>query len=831
MNNIEKRSPRQLLAAFLVAIASFALAGWAHADPPSRVARIAYVSGNASFSPGSDPNTWVHTVINRPMVTGDRMWVERGARVELQLGQAAIRAAGETSLSLLNLDDRVAQVQLDQGTLNVRVRRLDRGQTFEIDTPNLAYSIRRPGAYRIQVDANGDATTVIARVGMAEVYGEGSALITTERVTYRFFGTGLREYQTFSRWGPDEFDRWASDRDRRWDNSASRRFVSMDMIGYEDLDAYGTWRRVADYGNVWVPNRVPRDWAPYRDGHWAWVEPWGWTWIDDAPWGFAPSHYGRWAHLQDGWAWVPGPAQQQPVYAPALVAFVGGGNLRVSGGNAVAWFPLGPREVYRPSYTASREYFERVNTTNTVVDRNTIVNVYNNPAPREVRYVNQQVPGALIAMLAVAFAESRPVAKEAQHVDRAAISGAMNAPAMHVAPVAPVRTSVVGAAPATAKPPPSAFTRPVVAQVAPPPPPATFESKQKVLEANVGKPHDAAAVAAATKPAQPPVVPQVKVVQAEKPVAAPAKPASAPEPKPVASAPSAPSAPAAASAPQPSAAPASVPPPARAGRPEASAPAAAAAPAPAAAPASTPARGERPASASAPAASSAAGRADERDRAREGRGRPGLARPAAPAAPGTPPASAPALAAPAAAAAPTPAPAPARAAPPAAAPASRPPEAARDARAASEPRRAPEARPAPEAAKPASEARPPAPPARPAPEPKAAAPESKPAPEAPRREAPPARPAAREAASAAAPAAPAPPTPPRAANPPATPPAPAAAVPPPRAASAPPPPSAPAAAAESRGAGQAAARREAASDRREAASERRKQREEERSKP
>jgi hypothetical protein len=280
MNN---RSPRHLLAKFLLAIAAFALAGWAYADPPSRVARIAYVSGDASFSPGSEPDTWVHARINRPMVAGDRMWVERGARAELQLGQAAIRAAGGTSLSLLNLDDRIVQVQLNEGTLNVRVRRLDRGQTFEIDTPNLAYSIRRPGNYRIQVDANGDATTVLARVGMAEAYGEGSAFITAERVTYRFFGTGLREYQTFSRWGPDEFDRWASDRDRRWDNSVSRRFVSMDMIGYEDLDANGTWRRVPEYGNVWIPSRVPADWAPYRDGHWSWVEPWGWTWIDDAP--------------------------------------------------------------------------------------------------------------------------------------------------------------------------------------------------------------------------------------------------------------------------------------------------------------------------------------------------------------------------------------------------------------------------------------------------------------------------------------------------------------------------------------------------------------------
>jgi hypothetical protein len=780
MNN---RSPRQLFAKFLLAFAAFALAGWAHADPPSRVARIAYVSGNASFSPGSEPDTWVHANINRPMVTGDRMWVERGARAELQLGQAAIRAAGGTSLSLLNLDDRVVQLQLNEGTLNVRVRRLDRGQTFEIDTPNLAYSIRRPGNYRIQVDANGDATTVLARVGMAEAYGEGSAFTTSERVTYRFFGTGLREYQTFSRWGPDEFDRWASDRDRRWDNSASRRFVSMDMIGYEDLDTYGTWRRVPDYGNVWMPSRVSADWAPYRDGHWSWVEPWGWTWIDDAPWGFAPSHYGRWAHLQSGWAWVPGPAQVQPVYAPALVAFVGGGNLRLSGGggNAVAWFPLGPREVYRPSYTTSREYFERVNTTNTVVDRTTIVNVYNNPAPREVRYVNQQVPGALIAMLAVAFAESRPVAKEAQHVDRAAISGAMSAPVAHVAPVAPMRTSVVGAAPATAKPPAASFTRPVVAQVAPPPPPVPFEAKQKALEANVGKPHDAAAVAAATKPAQPPAAPQVKVVQPEKPVAAPAKPASAPEPKPNASPPP----PAAAPAPTaPAAASAASPPASRARGPASAfaAPPPAAATAPAAAPASTPPRAERPGFPSAPAASAAATRRDERDRAREERVRPGLGRPAAPEAPAAPPAAAPAPVKPAASAAP-------------AAPAA----------------------PAPAAA------------ARPAP-----APEARPAPEAPaRREAPPPRAPAREASppppAAAAPATPAPPPPPpRAATPPAPPPA---AAPTPRAASASAPPATPGAAAESRGAGQAAARREAASERREAASERRKQREEERTKP
>ncbi len=116
-------------------------------------------------------------------------------------------------------------------------------------------------------------------------------------------------------------------RDRSEDASVSARYVSREIPGYEDLDANGTWRSDPNYGEVWVPTvAVTAQWAPYHQGHWTWIAPWGWTWIDDAPWGFAPFHYGRWAYLGNAWAWVPGPVVvAQPVYAPALVAFVGGG--------------------------------------------------------------------------------------------------------------------------------------------------------------------------------------------------------------------------------------------------------------------------------------------------------------------------------------------------------------------------------------------------------------------------------------------------------------------------------------------------------------------------
>src|SRR5262249_43627032 len=152
---------------------------------------------------------------------------------------------------------------------------------------------------------------------------------------YRFVGTGLRDYTPVDIARTDDFDRWCSDRNHHVERSVSARHVSPYVVGYEDLDTYGTWHTAPGYGYVWAPTNVVAGWAPYRDGHWAWIEPWGWTWIDDAPWGFAVSHYGRWAYVGSSWAWVPGPIAARPVYAPALVAFVGGANfaLSISSGN------------------------------------------------------------------------------------------------------------------------------------------------------------------------------------------------------------------------------------------------------------------------------------------------------------------------------------------------------------------------------------------------------------------------------------------------------------------------------------------------------------------
>jgi hypothetical protein len=476
--------------AAVIGIAVLTFSSWACADPPSRVARLGYLTGEISFSPAGE-NDWTRAAINRPLTTGDRLWADAGARAEIQVGGAMIRMNAGTGVSILNLDDRIAQLQLTQGTLNVRVRRLEPNQAFEVDTPNLAFTLRQPGEFRITVDAGGNATEIVVRKGQGEVYGEGAAYVIDSRQPYRFSGTGLRDYDLFDAPRQDEFDRWSSDRDRSYDNSGSARYVSQDVVGYQDLDANGVWRVDANYGNVWVPTRVGADWAPYRDGHWAWVDPWGWTWVDDAPWGFAVSHYGRWTNMQGTWGWVPGPVRTRAYYAPALVAFVGGSNFQIaiSSGNVggVAWFPLGPREVYRPSYAVSRGYFENVNRSNTVINNTVINNYYNNSNVTNVVYANRQVAGAVVAVPTTTFVQSQPVGRAAVRVAPATIA---SAPVAVIPSVAPTERSVHGATVTGDKPPPRVFERAVVARTAPPAAAVGFAAQQQQLVATKGKPLD-----------------------------------------------------------------------------------------------------------------------------------------------------------------------------------------------------------------------------------------------------------------------------------------------------------------------------------------------------
>src|SRR5579872_788076 len=345
-------------------------------DPPSRAARLSYLSGTVSFQPG-EVEDWIPATLNRPLTTGDRLWTENGGRAEMHTGSAAFRLNGHTNFAFLNLDDRTAQVQISLGSLSVRLRKLADDETVEIDTPQVAFSLLRPGEYRVDVNEQGDTTIVTVRGGEGEATAAGDAFAIHPREQVRITSAADGARPTYDRrpMPPgDPFDNWCQDRDRREDMSQSAKYVSREMPGYSDLDGAGVLRVDPTYGAIWMPSQVPVGWAPYHYGHWAWIAPWGWTWVDDAPWGYAPFHYGRWMFVSGSWGWIPGPIAVRPVYAPAMVAWVGGARfgaaLSIGGGGgvgvAVGWFPLGFGEVWVPSYHASPAYFNRVNVSNTV---------------------------------------------------------------------------------------------------------------------------------------------------------------------------------------------------------------------------------------------------------------------------------------------------------------------------------------------------------------------------------------------------------------------------------------------------------------------------------
>jgi hypothetical protein len=448
-------------------------------DPPSRVARLSYFDGSVSFQPGGNGD-WAAAVQNRPVTIGDKIWADKDARAELQAGQASIRMGAMTALSFLNLDQNITQMRLAEGTINFRVRELREGDQYEVDTPNAAFTVTQAGAFRIDVNENGDGTIVTVLRGEGEVTAGGKSYKVNGGDLAEFSGTeGNVTYRSDRAPEPDDFDRWSASRDRKEEDSVSARYVSRDTVGYSDLDDNGTWNEEPEYGHVWYPNNVAVGWAPYSYGYWNWVGPWGWTWVDYSPWGFAPFHYGRWNYFGGRWGWCPGPRFGYPVYGPAFVGFLGGrGGFGFGIGVGVGWFPLGYGEIYRPwyHYRAGGAYIRNINIHNTYI-RN-VNNITNRNFHSNYAYAHNTA--AVTATSHNAFVNGQLVNRGTNRVSAASLRGAV---ATNRVGLTPTRASYSSGARGRVSTPPAAVqNRAVIARTAP----AAGASRMPVRTVNPG---------------------------------------------------------------------------------------------------------------------------------------------------------------------------------------------------------------------------------------------------------------------------------------------------------------------------------------------------------
>ncbi len=465
-----------------------ATAAWAE-DPPGRVARLEFMSGSVSVQPrGVDD--WVQGSANRPLTNADNIWADKDSRAELNVGTGLLRINSESSLTLTNINNDVVQVELHQGTLNVHIRKLYGGEVYEIDTPNLAFTVKKSGDYRFDVDPNGDSTTVTVWKGEGEATGQGpAAKVRTGDQAHFSNGTSLT-HEMHAAGALDDFDDWCRVRDQREDHSVSAQYVAPGVVGSEDLDDNGTWRNDPQYGNVWVPNDVGPDWAPYSDGQWIWVDPWGWTWQDAAPWGFAPFHYGRWVYAGGYWGWAPGPYWVRPWYAPALVGWFGGPGWGAGFGFGVGfgwgWCPLGWGEPFFPWWGGfSHGYFRNINISNTrITNINHITNNYFNHAGTGGFYGNHGIApmpryatshNGLSTASNNALQHSLPISRG--NMNKIPASALHNlASARGPSSVSPSNESRLGAKPAAARPSSAAASRPTVSRMKPPASPARVSS-------------------------------------------------------------------------------------------------------------------------------------------------------------------------------------------------------------------------------------------------------------------------------------------------------------------------------------------------------------------
>ncbi len=395
----------------VILFAGIVCAADAPLDPPGRIGALSEFEGSVQNWPG-DENNWTPAELNMPVTSGDALATNTDGRATVRIGSAVVRIAADSQANFRQIDDAGVLIEVVQGSLRARLRSLARDDRFVFAVGDIRLEARDAADFRVDHDATQQRATLRVFSGRIQVLGADENILLTDG-QQTDIDVGARRVLSLSGLAFDGFDDWFDARERAAEPAEALRYVSPETTGIEALAGQGDWHEEASVGAIWFPNTVAVGWTPYRDGRWAYVRPWGWTWIDNARWGFVTCHYGRWALVGNRWGWVPGRRIARPIYAPALVGFYGvgpqaGAAIEIGGGPGVGWFPLGPAEIYRPAYASSARYMRQLNSTH--VANGAFIN-----SPPSYRYAHQAEAVTIVPR--AAFVGARPVSPAMMRID------------------------------------------------------------------------------------------------------------------------------------------------------------------------------------------------------------------------------------------------------------------------------------------------------------------------------------------------------------------------------------------------------------------------------
>ncbi len=390
-------------------------------------ARVLLVDGDVMFRT-PDAGEWLPVSVNTPLDEGDAIWTPAGSKTEIQLAEGTlVRLDAESELELIAVEDGFTHLHLARGRLYLRTSKNAEKNSLQIDADDT--TVLPDSRTRLRVDMLPNSQEDVA-IFKGSAYVEGNGNRTRVRAGEHIaLEDGHNELLPLN--PPDSWENWNSSRDRSQSRTTSVESNLPDELQTfsGELDSYGQWERVPEYGMVWRPTVIlSDDWAPYRSGRWIWKDN-DYVWISYEVWGWAPYHYGRWAVVSGfGWCWVP-PVRGDIYWGPGYVGWY-------RTGSHIGWTPLAPGETFYGRRNYGRH---SINITNSTV------------SPASISYRNREARGGFSILLQNDFLRGRTVFQKPSNNAAVSVSASPGSP--HIQPLRETRMPIIKQTPPRVAPP------------------------------------------------------------------------------------------------------------------------------------------------------------------------------------------------------------------------------------------------------------------------------------------------------------------------------------------------------------------------------------------